>query len=58
MKRDLVLTREMILKQVHCDQSEKGALRRLKMNVCENEDIDELLRRRVEIIKCVRTQPL
>lgn len=37
--------------QVHCDQSEKGAMRRLQMNVADTEDVDTILEGRVEMIK-------
>ncbi|KAI1778790.1 S-adenosyl-L-methionine-dependent methyltransferase [Hypoxylon cercidicola] len=39
---------------VHCDQSEKGALRRLKMNISDGENIDELLQGRVQMINVWR----
>lgn len=39
---------------VHCDQSEEGALRRLKMNIGEDEDIDKLLEGRVQLINVWR----
>ncbi|KAH7303236.1 O-methyltransferase-domain-containing protein [Stachybotrys elegans] len=39
---------------VHCDQSELGAIRRLKMNIDESENVDELLKERVEMINVWR----
>lgn len=40
-------------KKVHCDQSEKGALRRLAMNIGTHESLDQVLQRRVQMIKYV-----
>ncbi|KAF2795572.1 S-adenosyl-L-methionine-dependent methyltransferase, partial [Melanomma pulvis-pyrius CBS 109.77] len=39
---------------VHCDQSEKGALRRLQMNLGENETLDDVLKRRIQMINIWR----
>jgi hypothetical protein len=39
--------------QVHCDQSKKGALRRLKMNIGADESVEDLLKGRVQMIKYV-----
>ncbi|OTB04090.1 hypothetical protein M426DRAFT_321185 [Hypoxylon sp. CI-4A] len=39
---------------VHCDQSERGALRRLRMNVRDGENISELLQGRVQMINVWR----
>ncbi|GAW14668.1 hypothetical protein ANO14919_040710 [Xylariales sp. No.14919] len=39
---------------VHCDQSEKGALRRLEMNIGDDESIEELLKHRVQMINIWR----
>ncbi|KAI1824922.1 S-adenosyl-L-methionine-dependent methyltransferase [Xylaria intraflava] len=39
---------------VHCDQSEKGALRRLRMNIGENESVEDLLKGRVQMINVWR----
>jgi hypothetical protein len=36
---------------VHCDQSEKGAIRRLEMNIQPDEDVKLLLEGRVQMIK-------
>ncbi|KAJ4357161.1 uncharacterized protein N0V89_001736 [Didymosphaeria variabile] len=36
---------------VHCDQSPKGALRRLKMNIEPWENVDDLLQGRVQMLK-------
>jgi hypothetical protein len=45
---------------VHCDQSEKGALRRLKLNIAAHEDVDTLLNGRVQMINVWRplTEPV
>lgn len=41
-----------VSEKVHCDQSEKGALRRLKMNIDVGEDVDSLVAaHRVQMIK-------
>ncbi|KAF1950197.1 S-adenosyl-L-methionine-dependent methyltransferase [Byssothecium circinans] len=39
---------------VHCDQSEKGALRRLTMNLGENESLHDVLKGRVQMINVWR----
>ncbi|KAI1435781.1 S-adenosyl-L-methionine-dependent methyltransferase [Xylaria sp. CBS 124048] len=39
---------------VHCDQSEKGAIRRLKMNIGEDESVEELLKGRVQMMNVWR----
>ncbi|KAI0468893.1 S-adenosyl-L-methionine-dependent methyltransferase [Xylaria cf. heliscus] len=39
---------------VHCDQSEKGALRRLRMNIGEDESVEDVLRGRVQMINVWR----
>ncbi|KAI0455778.1 S-adenosyl-L-methionine-dependent methyltransferase [Xylaria acuta] len=39
---------------VHCDQSEKGALRRLKMNIGDDESVEDLLKGRAQMINVWR----
>ncbi|KAH8160893.1 hypothetical protein CIB48_g7358 [Xylaria polymorpha] len=39
---------------VHCDQSEKGALRRLRMNIGDDENVEELLKGHVQMINVWR----
>ncbi|PVI02647.1 methyltransferase [Periconia macrospinosa] len=39
---------------VHCDQSEKGALRRLAQNIEPHESLDQVLQRRVQMINIWR----
>jgi hypothetical protein len=39
---------------VHCDQAEKGALRRLKLNIGADEDVDTLLKGRVQMLNVWR----
>ncbi|POS75431.1 hypothetical protein DHEL01_v206173 [Diaporthe helianthi] len=47
----IMLSHALIRSQVHCDQSEWGALRRLQANIGDDENIDDLLKGRVQMIK-------
>ncbi|RMZ66208.1 O-methyltransferase family 2 [Pyrenophora seminiperda CCB06] len=46
--------REQPATMVHCDQTEKGALRRLKMNIGKNENIEDLLKNRIQMLNVWR----
>ncbi|KAF2729064.1 methyltransferase [Polyplosphaeria fusca] len=45
---------------VHCDQSPKGALRRLRQNIAPDEDVEQILKGRVQMINVWRplTEPV
>ncbi|KAI0390343.1 hypothetical protein F5Y17DRAFT_461881 [Xylariaceae sp. FL0594] len=46
--------REQPATTVHCDQSERGALRRLRQNIGPEEDYDNILARRIQVINVWR----
>ncbi|KAI0182487.1 hypothetical protein EV127DRAFT_488048 [Xylaria flabelliformis] len=53
-KRDNADGKEQPATTVHCDQSERGALRRLRQNIGPQEDFDEILTKRIQMINVWR----